>query len=372
MTAAPPIPQPPTSGLIAQALGAQLIGPPDLPITSVDAIDKAKPGALTFIRERKFADRWAASKASVALVSRGVEVKGHDPQTRALIVVDDADLAIAALLKMFAPPAPQREPGIHPSAVVHPSATIAPTAHVGPLCVVSEGAVIGERTTLVAQCHIGAGVRIGADCTIHPHVTILDRCTVGDRCIFWPGVRIGADGFGYRPDPKTGSLVKIPHIGAVAIGNDVEIGANTCIDRGKFGPTVIGDGSKIDNLCQLGHNVAVGRSVIICGLAGIAGSVTIEDGAVIAGHVGIADGLTIGAKSIVSAKAGVVSDVPPGQIWFGTPAGPHKEQMRAFAALRKLSEHLRTIKKLEKLEQQGKLPDLPAEADDTAPTPRGG
>ena len=346
MTAAPPQP---TSGALAAALGAELVGRADLPVTSVDAIDKAKPGALTFIRDRKFADRWEKSKASTALVNRGVEVRGHDPQARALIVVDDADLAIAALMKMFAPPTPRREPGVHPTAVVHPSAKVASSAHVGPMCILGEGASIGERTTLVAQCYLGAGSRIGDDCMVHPQVVILDRCAVGDRCILWPGVRLGADGFGYRPDPKTGSLVKIPHIGTVAIGNDVEIGANSCIDRGKFGPTVIGEGSKIDNICQLAHNVTVGRNVIICGVAGIAGSVTIEDGVIIAGHVGVADGLTIGKGAIISAKAGVVTNVPAGEVWFGTPAGPHKDQMRAFAALRKLADHMRTLRKLEKL-----------------------
>jgi len=351
-----PTPPPqPTSGALAAMLGGELVGPPDLVITSVDAIDKAGPGGLTFIRAERYADRWASSRASVALVTRGLAVRGHDPEKRALIYVDDADLAIARLLEHFAPPPPTFPPGIHPTAVVDPSATVAPTAHIGPHCVVGPGAVIGDGAVLLAQCYVGPAARIGARSVLHPAVTVLDRCVVGERCILWPGVRIGADGFGYRPAPATGDgrpggLIKIPHIGNVVIGNDVEIGANTCIDRGKFGPTTIGDGTKIDNLCQIGHNCSIGRHVIICGLAGIAGSVVVEDGVIIAGHVGIADNLRIGAGATISAKAGVMSNIPPGETWFGTPAGPHKDQMRSYAALRKLSDHLRTLKKLERLD----------------------
>ncbi len=352
-----PTPPPqPTSGLLAAMLAGELVGPADLPITSVDAIDKAGPGGLTFIRAERYADRWASSLASVALVTRGLTVRGHDPEKRALIYVDDADLAIIRLLELFAPPATTFPPGVHPTAAVDPTATVAPTAHIGPHCTVGPGAVIGEGAVVQAQCYIGPAARIGARSHLHPAVTVLDRCIIGERCILWPGVRIGSDGFGYRPSPpsdadgRRGGFLKIPHIGNVVVGNDVEIGANTCIDRGKFGPTTIGDGTKIDNLCQIGHNCSIGRHVIICGLAGIAGSVVVEDGVIIAGHVGIADNLRIGAGATISAKAGVMSNVPPGETWFGTPAGPHKDQMRSFAALRKLSDHLRTIKKIERLD----------------------
>ena len=158
---------------------------------------------------------------------------------------------------------------------------------------------------------------------------------------------IGADGFGYLPGVEGGGLVKVPHLGRVVIGDDVEIGAASAIDRGKLGATVIGDGTKIDNHCQIAHNCRLGRDVIVCGMAGIAGSVTIEDGAIIAGHVGIADGLTIGARAVIAAKAGVISDVPAGEVWFGTPARPHREQMRALAALRKLPDQLRRLDQVE-------------------------
>jgi len=182
--------------------------------------------------------------------------------------------------------------------------------------------------------------------TLHPGVRVLERCEIGDRSVLWPNVTIGADGFGYLPGPDR-RLEKMPHLGHVTIGADVEVGAGSSIDRGKLGATSIGDGTKIDNLCQIGHNCTIGRDVIVCGMTGIAGSVTIKDGAVIAGHVGIADNLTIGERAVVAAKAGVISDVPAGEVWFGTPAGPHREQMRGFAALRKLPDQLKRLDRLE-------------------------
>lgn len=324
----------------------ELIGPPDLVIRGLTALDQsADDGQLGFIRSGKFAAQWAGSRASAALVSKGVEVPGHDPSRRALIIVENADLAMAHVLGMFEPKLHQPGPGVHPSAVVDPSAQLGQGACIGPFCVVGPRARIGDGAVLMARVTVGADVKIGPLTTMHPGVVIYDRCVIGAKCILHGNVVIGADGFGYLPDPQGRGLLKIPHVGLVEIGNAVEIGACSCIDRGKFGATTIGDGTKIDNHVQIGHNARIGRACIICGMCGIAGSVVLEDGVILAGSVGVIDGKRIGARATVSAKSGVMDDIPAGETWFGTPAGPHKDQMRSYVALRQLSKFLREVKR---------------------------
>lgn len=350
-----------TAGSIAALVAGELEGSPGVVIAGLSGLDDATEQSLTFIRSKKFANGWASSKAGAALVTRGIEVPGHDPARRALIRVPDADLAMVKVLAAFSPAWHAPDPGIHPAAVVDATAQVAKTARIGPGCVVGPHARIGDHTTLHANVTIGAHVTIGPGCVLFPGVVIYDRCSMGAQSILHGNVTIGADGFGYRPDPQGRGLIKIPHIGTVQIGNGVEIGAGTCVDRGKFGPTIIGDGTKIDNLCQIGHNVKIGRCCIICGMTALAGSVILEDGVTLAGHVGVADGLTVGTRAIISAKAGVTTSVPPGETWFGSPAGPHKDQMRAYAALRKLSDHMRALKRYEKemARKAGKdLPDI--------------
>lgn len=320
-----------TTGSLAQLTGAELHGPDSLPIHGLDAIDRAGPGMLTFIRDQRYASRWARSEATAALVSRGVSVPGHDPSRRALLIVPDADLALVRVIEALARPAAAPHPGLHPTAVVDPTAQIDPAASIGPGCVVGPRTRVEAGTALLARVVLGADVHLGRDCTLHPGVVVLDRCTLGRRCILWPGVVIGADGFGYRPGP-TGP-VKIPHLGTVIIGDDVEIGANSCVDRAKFGATTIGAGTKIDNLVQIGHNCRIGRGCVLCGMVGLAGSVELGDGVVLAGQVGVADNLSIGAGARVGARSGVTRDIPPGQTWLGSPARPARETARIFAAL---------------------------------------
>lgn len=337
-----------TTGSIAASLPAELIGPSDIPITAVDSIAEAQPGSITFIRSHRFANKWASSKASAALVTRGVEVAGHDPSSRALLVVDNADVATVTLLMLFSPPPARTPPGIHPTSIVDETATIGQGVHIGPGCIIGPECVIGDGSVLVANVYMGAGASIGAITKLYPGVVILDRCVVGSACILWPNVVIGADGFGYIPAPNNRGLMKVPHIGNVVVGDGVEIGAATAIDRGKFGATNIGAGTKIDNHVQIGHNVQVGRCCIICGVTGIGGSAQIGDGVTLAGHVGVSDNITIGPGATIAAKSGIITDVPAGETWFGSPGGPHKDQMRSFAALRKLSDHLRKFSRLEK------------------------
>jgi UDP-3-O-[3-hydroxymyristoyl] glucosamine N-acyltransferase len=334
-----------TTGSIAQAVQGRLVGRGDLAIADLAGLEQAGAETLTFIRDRGFANQWRTSKAAAALVSEGIVVDGHDEGARALVFVKDADLAMVRVLSMF-----ERKPevpaaGVHPTAHVDPSAKIAATARVGPFCVVGARAVVGEGSVLLSRVSLGADVVVGPGSMLHPGVVVYDRCTIGAQSILHANVCIGADGFGYRPDPQGRGLIKIPHIGTVQIGNGVEIGACACVDRGKFGATVIGDGTKIDNLVQIGHNAQVGRCVILCGQAGLAGSVTLGDGVIVGGHAGIADGLTVGAGARIGAKSGVMCDVPAGQVWTGTPAAPHKDQMRTWSAVKKLPEVLRELKK---------------------------
>jgi UDP-3-O-[3-hydroxymyristoyl] glucosamine N-acyltransferase len=326
-----------TTGSLASILNARLDGPADLPVARLDTIDRAGPDALTFIRSPAFAARWAASKATAALISDGIDAPGHDPARRALLHVPDADEALIAALELFAPePSPSwGSPPRHPSAVIDPSAELAGSAHIGPGCVIGAGARVGDHSILTANVVVGPGAAIGRACTLHPGVAVLERCSIGDRCILHAGVVIGADGFGYRPSDH--GPVKIPHIGSVRIGNAVEIGANSCIDRAKFGETIVGDGTKIDNLVQIGHNCVIGRGCIICGLCGLSGSVTLGDGVVLAGGVGIADNIVIGDGARIGGRSGVMNNIPPGQTWLGNPALPHRQQARIVAALRRIA-----------------------------------
>lgn len=337
------------AGALAQMLGGELVGRADVVLSDVAGIEHAHAGALTFIRSPKYAARWATSKAGAAVVSRGISVVGHDPAQKALIVVEDADLAMVKLLEVVERMMPRHRPmaGVHPSAVVDPSAQVAGTARVGAQCVIGPGSVVGEGVVLHPRVVLGAMVKIGDGAELHPGVVVYDRCLVGARTIIHANTTIGADGFGYRPDPNGRGLLKIPHVGDVRIGSDVEIGANSAIDRAKFGSTLVGDGTKIDNLCQIAHGVVVGRSVIICGVSGVAGSCRIDDGAIIGGQVGITDNVHIGVGAKIGAMSGVLEDVPPGETWSGLPACPHSQQMRTWAAAKKLPEFLPAIKRLE-------------------------
>lgn len=326
---------------LAALTRATLAGDATVRITSLASFDAAPSGSLTFIRSADFAGRWPACNASAALVTADlaarIEAMGGLSPGKALLIVPDVDLAMIDLLTLFAPPPAARAPGVHPSAVVHPLARVAPSAHVGPLCVIEEGACVGERCVLHSHVTVGPGAQVGDATTLHSGVRILDRCEVGRACILHANVVIGADGFGYRPSPDGRGLLKIPHIGNVIIGDDVEIGAGACIDRGKFGPTTIGSGTKIDNLVQIGHNCVVGRCCIICGNTGLAGSVTLGDGVMLGGGVCVADNLTIGSGAKIAGMAGVMNDVPAGATYAGAPAMSAGEWRRMQVQLRRLS-----------------------------------
>ena len=341
-----------TTGEIAEQVGAELLGTSELLIHGFDFIERATPGSMTFIRSERFADLWASSKASAALVTRGVSIEGHDPARRALLYVDDADLALAQIMTLVRIDEDAPAPGIAPGAHVDPDAEIDPSATIGPSCTIQAGARIGDGAHLVAGVFVGRNSSIGERTTLMPNVVVMHGCAIGNRCTIHGGSVIGADGFGYTPAPDGSGLVKIPHPGGVQIHDDVEVGACTCIDRAKLGDTVVGQGTKIDNHVQIGHGCRIGRHCVICGNTGIAGSVTIGDFVQIGGGVGIADNLTIGDGARIGASAGVISDIPAGETWVGAPAGRAREQMPNYAAFRRLGEIARDVKRLKEAHEQ--------------------
>lgn len=335
-----------TPQTVAELLDGRLVGDPDVTLTGLSEIGSASPGDLTFVGEAGYAPRWAESKASAAIVTEGIELEPGEG--RALVFVKSADLAMAKILEAMAPPAVRPGPGIHATAVVDGGAEIASDAVIGPHCFVGPGAYVGPGTVLQAHVTVMDEARIGADCVLWPNVVVRERCIIGDRCVLEPGCVIGADGFGYRPE-KTGDrvrIVKVPHLGHVELGDEVELGAHVTIDRGKFAATTIGAGTKIDNQTQIGHNCRIGRLVMMSGCCGVAGSVTIGDGALIGGGVMFRDHLTIGRGVKIAAAAVVANDIPDGEDWLGYNAGPVKQVLREIMAVKKLPQLLKDFKKL--------------------------
>jgi len=332
-----------TTEQINQAANGALYGSPTIMITGIEHISEATTNQLTFIGEKKYIKLWDRSPASAAIVNDSLDVEPGEG--RALIRVADADLALADVLQLFEPEPPKCEPGIHSTAVVDSTAEI------------GQGAAIG------AGCYIGSGVVIGADTKLYPNVTVLDhssigsetiiwsgtvireRCRIGDHCIIHPNVTIGADGFGYRPSPDGRGWVKIPQIGTVKIGDGVEIGAGSCVDRGKFSATSIGDGTKIDNLIQIAHNCKLGRLCVMAGQSGLAGSVTLGDGVMMGGGARVKDHVTIGEGARLGGNTGALSDVAPGKTVLGFPANDYRQTLRLWAAQKQLPDLIKQIKK---------------------------
>lgn len=334
-----------TAGAIAREVGGELIGDGGVVVFRLSTIEGAAEGSLAFIRTERYAEAWSVGRASVGLISVKALTHPREPGPgRALIVVPDADLALVRVLEMFAPKTPSPAAGVHPRANVDSGARVDGTASIGPNCTVMAGASIGPGCVLVANVFVGQGAVVGAGSVLHPGVRVLDRCVVGARCLLHPGVTLGADGFGYRPGPE--GPVKVPHIGNVEVGDEVEIGANTCVDRAKFGSTTIGSRTKIDNLVQVGHNCRIGRACLICGQSGLSGSVRLGDGVILGGSVAIADNLEIGERAQVGAGSGVMNNIPAGEVWLGVPAGPAREFKRNYAAFRMLGKMLPQIKAL--------------------------
>ena len=329
-----------TAAEIARHLGGEVAGDPSLALKGFATPDRAQPGDLIFAENELYFARADQSAAS-AIIIDGPFVSNR----KTLIRVPNSRIAFAKVLVLFFPE-PAFAPGIHPTALVPPSAQIDATAHIGPYCVLGEKASIGPRSVLQGLNHVGAGCRLGADVNVFPNVTLYAGTEVGDRVRIHSGTVIGSDGFGYVPD--NGIHRKIPQIGNVIIREDVEIGANVTIDRGALGPTIIGRGTKIDNLVQIAHNVVIGEHCIIVSQVGIAGSTRLGNYVVLAGQAGLAGHLKIGNRVSVAAQAGVMNNIPDGEKWLGAPAQPDRQTKRQMIALQRLPDLLRRVSEIEK------------------------
>lgn len=318
---------------INEVLKGEIFGDTLQSITAPEQLEVAKDSEISFIGNKKYEKLWATSKACVAVVNEDISIEPG--KNRAFIKVKNADLAMSQILELFAHPMPAFEADIHPSAVVDESAVIGAGTKIGAGCYVGPKVVIGENTILYPNVTLLDASTIGNNTVIWSGTVIRERCHIGHHCIIHPNATIGADGFGFRPCPERG-LVKIPQIGNVIIGNGVEIGANSCVDRGKFSSTVIGDGCKIDNLVQIGHNSKLGRFCIMAGNSGLAGSVTLGNGVIIGGSASIKDHTTIGDGAIVGAGSGVTGDIPAGKTMLGYPAVEARDALKQWAILKRL------------------------------------
>lgn len=318
---------------INEILQGEIIGSTLTGITAPEQLEAASATEISFIGNKKYEKYWISSKACAAVVNEDISIEPGD--NRAFIKVKNADLAMSQVLELFAPPTPIFSVAIHPTAVIDTSAKICNGVQIGAGCYVGPNVVIGDNSTIYPNVTILDECTIGKNTVIWSGTVIRERCHVGNDCIIHPNATIGADGFGFRPDPQRG-LVKIPQIGNVIIGNNVEIGANSCVDRGKFSSTILGDGCKIDNLVQIGHNSKLGKFCIMAGNSGLAGSVTLGNGVIIGGSASIKDHTTIGDGAIVGAGSGVTGDIAAGKTMLGYPAVEARDALKQWAILKRL------------------------------------
>ena len=333
-----------TLGEIAAALGAELRGDPGLAIQGAAPLDQAGPSHISFFANGKYAQQLAATAAGVVLL--GPQDAAKAPAGTALLLSRNPYRDFAVAVARWFDPRPRPAAGIHPSAVVAPDAKVDRSAHVGALAVVGAGSVIGPRTAVHAQAHVGPGCRIGADCIVYPTAVLYDGCLVGDRVIIHAGAVLGADGFGFAPDPPRG-YVKVPQIGWVAVEDDVEIQANACVDRGALGATLLKRGVKLDNLVQIAHNVEVGEHTVIAAQSAVSGSTKLGRWVTMAGQSATAGHLTVGDQAVITGQAGAGKDVPAKAMVSGSPAQPMLEHHRGLAELNRLPELKKRVKALE-------------------------
>jgi UDP-3-O-[3-hydroxymyristoyl] glucosamine N-acyltransferase len=328
---------------IAEAVNGRVEGGGTVRISGVAPLETAGPTELSFVANPRYRGYLQRTRAGAVLLP--AELDGTAPEGVAGIVVEDPHIALYRALQLLHPPI-RGEAGVHPTAVVDGTATVGEGVSIGPF------AVVGPRSRIGAECRIGAQTVIGGDCDIgegsllHPHVTLYDGVRMGARCVIHSGARLGRDGFGFVW--VDGGHRKVPQIGGCVLGDDVEVGANANIDRGSIADTVVGSGAKVDSMVHLGHNVRVGRHVIVVAQVGVSGSTSIGDGAVLGGQAGIGGHLTIGAGARIGAQAGVTASVPEGATYSGYPARPHRESLRAQGGLARLPQLIARVRELER------------------------
>jgi len=326
---------------LAKRLGAELAGSGGVRIGGVGPVEAAGENEVTFVSDGKHLSKLKDCSAAAVIVSAAVE--GFN---RPQLIVKDVNAALIDVLGIFAPRLKHGPAGIDETAKVAEDAKIAEGVSIGPYVVIEDGAEVGRRTVIAGGCKIGQNSKIGRDCRINGNVVVEHNCRIGNNCIIQANTTIGSTGFGYYFIDGAHRLV--PHNGGVLIEDYVEIGANCCIDRAKFGDTVIGAGTKIDNLVQIAHNVVIGRCCLIAALTGIAGSCSLGDGVVIGGQVGVVDSVQIGDGVMVGAGSGVIGDVRAGEKLWGTPAIDRTEELRRFSLTRRLPKLVEQLRELEK------------------------
>lgn len=327
---------------LAEHVSGSVEGDPDRRLDGVAPVARAGPGDLTFAVSERYARQLGDSHPGAVLLPPDVDVGDHD---LTVIRVPDAQLAFGRCLELFFPPEPP-SPGVDPTARIGRSVRLGEGVRIGPYAVLGDEVSVGDGTSVGAFTVIGDGVVIGEGCRIAHHCSILSGGRLGARVELHPGVRVSTDGFGYAESPE--GAVKIPQVGGCVLGDDVEVGANSTIDRGSLGDTVVGAGTKIDNLVHIGHNVEIGRHCMIVAQVGIAGSSELGDHVSLAGQAGIAGHLRIGDGARIAAQAGVIGDVPAGASYSGYPARPHRDAMRASAALFRLPDLVRRLRAVER------------------------
>ena len=325
---------------LARAAGADVVGDGAILIERISSVDDATAGAMTFAVDARWVEKAIASRASAVIVPTAADIDRGD---KTLLVASDVRAALAAMLAVFAPSLPQGE-STHPTAVVASDCKRGKDVWIGPGVIVESGASLGDGVVLLSGAYVGAHASIGKRTLMHPRAIVLDHCIIGDDCVLNSGCVVGADGFGFV---RVGEEhVKIPQIGNVVVGDRVEIGACAAIDRAVTGSTVVGSGTKIDNLVQIGHNVQIGENCVLCGQVGIAGSARIGRGTTAAGQAGIAGHLEIGEYSLVLAQAGVTHSIPPRSRVSGFPAQPHRAVMEQQVLLRRLPKLIEQVRAL--------------------------
>ncbi len=339
-----------TLARLAAHVAGRLEGPDHTEIAGIAELQLAGPAELSFLINEHHLEAAKTTKAAAVLISDSLA-----PVSLPMVWVSDVPEAINLALELFAKPL-KPTPGIHPSALIAPDATLGTDVAIGPCVVVEDGTTVGDGSVIQAGCYLGRDCLVGQQCCFAPGVIVADRSQIGNRVVLGQNVVIGSEGFGYRC--RDGQQCHVPHLGAVRIGDDVEIGAGTCVDRAKFGFTVIGRGTKIDNLVTIAHNVRLGEYCLIAAQTGIAGSAVVGDRVVFGGQVGVRDNITVADGVVAAARTAIHHDLPPGAIVFGVPALERRQALREQAVLRRLPHWPARIKKLEQ-----RLTDLESAAD---------